>query len=94
MLCIAGSILVFNGPSRAVLMIDPVAIEVQLKVKTAEEYEDDEALALDCFQFRDTEYLSFERWDPCMYAPPALHPRFCFGGAGYVRVVDGSWPIK
>jgi hypothetical protein len=57
MLCIAGSILVFNGPSRAVLMIDPVAIEVQLKVKTAEEYEDDEALARDCFQFRDTYHL-------------------------------------
>uniref|UniRef100_A0ACD5X731 Uncharacterized protein n=1 Tax=Avena sativa TaxID=4498 RepID=A0ACD5X731_AVESA len=43
-----------TGPSRAVLMIDPVAIEVQLKVKTEAESEEDNVLALDCFQFHET----------------------------------------
>jgi hypothetical protein len=77
-------------------MIDPVAIEVQLKLKGKNESED-EVLALDCFEFRETY--------PLQDGIRACIPRqrctleFALAVLGMsveatlgVRVVGGSWP--
>ncbi|XP_047048244.1 uncharacterized protein LOC124653222 isoform X2 [Lolium rigidum] len=86
-----------TGPSRAVLMIDPVAIEVQLKVKTTEESEDDEVLALACFKFRET-YPLIDGLRACIPRQRCML-EFALAVLGSsvettvgVRLVDGSWP--
>ena len=42
-----------TGPSRAVLLIDQVVIEVQLKVKGSKEESGDEVFAFKCFDLHE-----------------------------------------
>jgi hypothetical protein len=78
-------------------MIDPVAIEVQLKVKTTEESEDDEVLALACFKLRET-YPLIDGLRACIPRQRCML-EFALAVLGSsvettvgVRLVDGSWP--
>ncbi|KAF7017813.1 hypothetical protein CFC21_031182 [Triticum aestivum] len=85
-----------TGPSRAVLLIDLVAIEVQLKVKGKKESED-EVLAFKCFYFHERYHLE----DGIRFRIPSKRCMLEFALAVLpmsveaivgIRVVDGSWP--
>ncbi|PNT69743.1 hypothetical protein BRADI_3g60652v3 [Brachypodium distachyon] len=56
--------LLLTGPSRAILLIDPVSFEVQLKVKSKTEPEQDELLAFRIWQFHQA-YQSEEVLSQC-----------------------------
>ncbi|CAM0948651.1 unnamed protein product [Alopecurus aequalis] len=85
-----------TGPSRAVLMIDPVAIEVQMKVKTKVESED-QVLAFECFDFHERYPLEdgiracIPRKRCTLEFAVAVQSMSIEAGVG-VRVVSGSWP--
>ncbi|VAH50561.1 unnamed protein product [Triticum turgidum subsp. durum] len=85
-----------TGPSRAVLLVDPVGIEVQLKVKGKKESED-EVLAFKCFYFHERYHLE----DGIRFRIPSKRCMLEFALAVLpmsveaivgIRVVDGSWP--
>ncbi|XP_051184301.1 uncharacterized protein [Lolium perenne] len=85
-----------TGPSRAVLLIDKVLVEVQLKVKGDKESED-EVLAFKCFEFQQSCPLK----DGIPTRIPgqrcklecalAVLPKSIGATVGF-RIVDGSWP--
>ncbi|CAM0952638.1 unnamed protein product [Alopecurus aequalis] len=88
--------LMLTGPSRALLLIDPIGIEVQLKVKSKTDPEKDELLAFKVFNYHQA-YHSDEVVSPSIfckrctlefaYAPllPSVEATVT------VKVVDGSW---
>ncbi|XP_048564849.1 uncharacterized protein LOC125545045 [Triticum urartu] len=90
--------LLLTGPSRAIVIIDPITIEFQLKVKSKTDPEEDEMLAFGIFNYPQT-YLATHvirsgiLCDRCTiqlaYAP--LDPS---GEATviHVRIIDGVWP--
>lgn len=49
--------LLLTGPSRAIVIIDPITIEFQLKVKSKADPEEDELLAFGIFNYPQT-YLA------------------------------------
>ncbi|XP_047047778.1 uncharacterized protein LOC124652780 [Lolium rigidum] len=85
-----------TGPSRAVLLIDKVVVEVQLKIKGDKESED-EVLAFKCFEFQQSCPLK----DGIPTRIPgqrcklecalAVLPKSIGATVGF-RIVDGSWP--
>lgn len=90
--------LLLTGPSRAIVIIDPITIEFQLKVKSKTNPKEDELLAFGIFNYPQT-YLAKSVLrsgifcDRCTieiaYAP--LTPSVEATVIG-VRVVDGAWP--
>ncbi|XP_047051929.1 uncharacterized protein LOC124657419 [Lolium rigidum] len=88
--------LILTGPCRALLLIDPITIEVQLKVKSKAEPEKDEVLAFRVFDYHKA-YHSDEVESPRIlckrctlefaYAPllPSVEATVT------LQVVDGSW---
>ncbi|KAF7027341.1 hypothetical protein CFC21_094863 [Triticum aestivum] len=90
--------LLLTGPSRAIVIIDPITIEFQLKVKSKMYPEEDEMLAFGIFNYPQT-YLATHvirsriLCDRCTielaYAP--LDPSVEATVIG-VRIIDGVWP--
>ncbi|VAI63847.1 unnamed protein product [Triticum turgidum subsp. durum] len=90
--------LLLTGPSRAIVIIDPITIEFQLKVKSKTDLEEDEMLAFGIFNYPQT-YLATHvirsgiLCDRCTielaYAP--LDPSVEATIIG-VRIIDGVWP--
>nr|XP_020184899.1 uncharacterized protein LOC109770597 [Aegilops tauschii subsp. strangulata] len=90
--------LLLTGPSRAIVIIDPITIEFQLKVKSKMDPEEDEMLAFGIFNYPQT-YLATHvirsgiLCDRCTielaYAP--LDPSVEATVIG-VRIIDGVWP--
>lgn len=90
--------LLLTGPSRAIVIIDPITIEFQLKVKSKTNPKEDELLAFGIFNYPQT-YLAKSVLRSCIfcdrctieiaYAP--LTPSVEVTVIG-VRVVDGAWP--
>ncbi|XBI96453.1 hypothetical protein VPH35_032732 [Triticum aestivum] len=90
--------LLLTGPSRAIVIIDPITIEFQLKVKSKTDPEEDEMLAFGIFNYPQT-YLATHvirsgiLCDRCTielaYAP--LDPSVEATVIG-VRIIDGVWP--
>ncbi|KAF7081723.1 hypothetical protein CFC21_085634 [Triticum aestivum] len=90
--------LLLTGPSRVIVIIDPITIEFQLKVKSKTDPEEDEMLAFGIFNYPQT-YLATHvirsgiLCDRCTielaYAP--LDPSVEATIIG-VRIIDGVWP--
>ncbi|KAF7012243.1 hypothetical protein CFC21_026451 [Triticum aestivum] len=90
--------LLLTGPSRAIVIIDPIMIEFQLKVKSKTDHEEDEMLAFGIFNYPQT-YLATHvihsgiLCDRCTielaYTP--LDPSVEATVIG-VRIIDGVWP--
>ncbi|KAF7087433.1 hypothetical protein CFC21_090620 [Triticum aestivum] len=90
--------LLLTGPSRAIVIIDPITIEFQLKVKSKTDPEEDEMLAFGIFNYPQT-YLATHvirsgiLCDRCTielaYAPldPSVEATIIA-----VRIIDGVWP--
>ncbi|KAF8716940.1 hypothetical protein HU200_026043 [Digitaria exilis] len=89
--------LVLTGPSRAVVLIDPLTIEVHLKVKGPTELEDKTL----CFFANDIKdrspfhsCLLHQTWTSKFSTLEFIlgHITSSVEATMYVRVVDGSWP--
>lgn len=87
-----------TGPSRVVLLTDQVAIEVQIKVKSDKESEEDKILAFKCFEFqqscplKDNIPITRIPGQRCtLECALAVLPKLVEAIVG-VRVVGGSWP--
>ncbi|KAF7024205.1 hypothetical protein CFC21_036583 [Triticum aestivum] len=90
--------LLLTGPSRAIVIIDPITIEFQLKVKSKTDPEEVEMLAFGIFNYPQT-YLATHvirsgiLCDRCTiqlaYAPldPSVEATVI-----HVRIIDGVWP--
>lgn len=89
-------LLQLTGPSRAVVLVDPIMFEVELKVKGKRESED-EMLAFGTFEVRESShgkdwFLRCEYHQRCtLQYKFALLPRSVEATIS-VRIVDGSWP--
>lgn len=91
--------LLLTGPSRAVVIIDPITVEFQLKVKSRTEPEEDELLAFRIFNYPQT-YLSKHVIRSSIlckhctiefaYAPlvPSVEATVS------IQVIDGVWPER
>lgn len=88
--------LLLTGPSRAVVLVDPITFEVELKVK-GKGKSGDEMLAFGTFDVRERShgkdgFLKFEYHKRCtLQYKFALLPRSVEATIS-IKVVDGSWP--
>jgi hypothetical protein len=96
MLALQDPFLLLTGPSRAVVLVNPVAFEVQLKLKGNTESED-EVLALHAFNFHEGFYLRGGTRKSTVHRRSKLEFAFALleesvEATVSVQVVDGSWP--
>ncbi|KAM0882606.1 hypothetical protein ACQ4PT_032208 [Festuca glaucescens] len=90
--------LLLTGPSRAIVIVNPITLEVQLKVKSKTEPGKDEPLAFDIFNYHKTYLMenvicasSFCRRCDIEFAYASLVPSVEATVAA-IQVVDGTWP--
>uniref|UniRef100_A0ACD5ZGJ3 Uncharacterized protein n=1 Tax=Avena sativa TaxID=4498 RepID=A0ACD5ZGJ3_AVESA len=90
--------LLLTGPSRAIVIVNPITLEVQLKVKSKTEPEKDEPLAFDISNHHQTYFMekviygpSFCRRCNIEFAYASLVPSV-EATISTIQVVDGTWP--
>lgn len=90
--------LLLTGPSRAIMVLNPITLEIQLKVKSKTEPEKDETLAFNILNYHQTYFMEKVIWGSSYcrrcnieLAYASLIPSVEATVAG-IQVVDGTWP--
>jgi hypothetical protein len=90
--------MLLTGPSRAIMVLNPITVEFQLQVKSKTEPEKDEPLAFHIFNYHKTYFMekvicgsSFCRRCDIEFAYASMIPSVEATVAG-IQVVGGTWP--